>query len=435
MKIIYKGFKYLVILIAMLSFVSCTKKTNTIQESIDKLTSIETTEDTKKTEITANTTSNTTAKSSTTKEETTTAETTAITTAETTAETTAPTTAKQTTTVVETTTTTAPTTVKPTTKVVEPTETPTTTKTVVDNSDITSITPITSVPGYTDVKTTSYTGTLDPTVTKSELNQVNSKADTIIAAIITTSMSDYQKVKAIHDYLVNNVDYDYENLTNNTLPDYVYTPAGALIYESAVCQGYAEAFCVLAHKAGIYCRMATGTADGISHAWNIVKIGNYWYHVDATYDDPLMNGSVVTDGSNISYEYFLLSDSELASRGSHIVEDQDYACTSSAFSEIRRTLTINKYMIGSYIIVNNTDSAEYFITDFVKKGKYEFNIIFDYTGKSSTTVRTSFGQIISSAITAGFEGKEGYKGYSATYTTMDHEGVKYLVFHVSITLK
>ena len=60
--------------------------------------------------------------------------------------------------------------------------------------------------------------------------------------ILTPSMTEYEKVRAIHDYLVVHVDYDYDNLAADTLPDTAFTKEGALLLHSAVCEGYARAF-------------------------------------------------------------------------------------------------------------------------------------------------------------------------------------------------
>ena len=48
----------------------------------------------------------------------------------------------------------------------------------------------------------------------------------IIDETIDTSMSDYEKIKAIHDYIVVNTVYDQENLENNSIPDIDYTAKG-----------------------------------------------------------------------------------------------------------------------------------------------------------------------------------------------------------------
>ena len=132
-------------------------------------------------------------------------------------------------------------------------------------------------------------------------------ARSILSSIITNGMSDLDKIKAVHDYLVKNTTYyygyydraDYHNHLKNILSNKI-----------AVCQGYAVAFYVFMKELGIPCTLLTGTANNGSgmenHAWNAVKINGEWYFVDVTWDDPFINGSTsYPDGYNLSYEYLL----------------------------------------------------------------------------------------------------------------------------------
>ena len=138
------------------------------------------------------------------------------------------------------------------------------------------------------------------------------KARYIVANIIGPSMSDFDKEKALHDYIVNNTRYDYQNYLNDTIPDESFEEYGCLVLGVAVCEGYAEAMKLLCDLSGLECILVMGktinnyTDEG--HAWNIVKIDGEYYHVDVTNNDP-----VTPDNSNIlTYQYFNLSDSEMA---------------------------------------------------------------------------------------------------------------------------
>lgn len=160
--------------------------------------------------------------------------------------------------------------------------------------------------------------------TPAEVMTARQAADSIINSIITTGMSEYDKEKAIHDYLVNTVRY-----TQNLVGDKPYTMYGALVDRSAVCQGYAEAFDYLCELAGIDAMIATGMAyqggSGVRHAWNIVRIDGAYYHVDATWDDPTtQNGSDV-----LQYFYFNLTDADIAK--DHVLDGRTYpTCNSTA---------------------------------------------------------------------------------------------------------
>lgn len=105
--------------------------------------------------------------------------------------------------------------------------------------------------------------------------------------------SDYEKVKAIYDYMCENITYDYDNLEDDT---YLlkYSAYAALVNKTSVCEGYAVLFYRLAMEFGIDARVITGSSNGELHAWNIVKLGDKYYNLDATWDAP-----------RSEYEYFL----------------------------------------------------------------------------------------------------------------------------------
>ncbi|MGN1014485.1 MAG: transglutaminase domain-containing protein [Butyricicoccus sp.] len=97
---------------------------------------------------------------------------------------------------------------------------------------------------------------------------------------------DYTDICMVHDYLVDNVEYDSSH------PDTCYSAYGALVKNRAVCQGYAKAFQYLMDALDIPCILVSGTAsdsDGNleNHAWNYVQLSGAWYAVDVTWDDPV----------------------------------------------------------------------------------------------------------------------------------------------------
>lgn len=148
--------------------------------------------------------------------------------------------------------------------------------------------------------------TFDVTVSDSSLER---KADLVVGQIITKDMTEYDKAKAIHDWLVKNVEYDRSSPINEAS----YTADGVFDNHVAVCDGYAKAFLVLAERSGLEALRVTGTAVNGSgstenHAWNQVKIDGKWYNVDVTWDDPIVSADY---GDNMRYVYFLIPDSEL----------------------------------------------------------------------------------------------------------------------------
>ncbi len=111
--------------------------------------------------------------------------------------------------------------------------------------------------------------------------------------------SDYESVKAVHDYLINNYEYD-ENYKNYL--DYEGYRDGTM-----VCQGYCMAAFLLLSEMDIPVRIVTGASQDYqadsNHAWNVVKVDGQWYNMDVTWDDK--GGKRRPD-----YTFFLKSDAD-----------------------------------------------------------------------------------------------------------------------------
>lgn len=109
----------------------------------------------------------------------------------------------------------------------------------------------------------------------------------------------------IHDFIVQNVRYD------KLKKEYSHEIIGALGNGVAVCEGMAKAVKILCDELGIWCIIALSEANpakGIKyrHAWNVIKIGGQYYHVDATFDNTL------SKDDTIRYDYVNLSDMQIA---------------------------------------------------------------------------------------------------------------------------
>lgn len=132
------------------------------------------------------------------------------------------------------------------------------------------------------------------------INQLNQKVDSILKDNISSNMNNLEKVMAIHDYLVLNTEYAYND-------DSAFDVYGILIRGKGVCQGYALSVKLFLNKLGIDSMCVP--SDEMRHMWNIFNIDGEWYHMDCTWDDPLPDRKGI-----ISYEYFALSDDSI-SRG------------------------------------------------------------------------------------------------------------------------
>lgn len=126
------------------------------------------------------------------------------------------------------------------------------------------------------------------------INELNSRVD-------ISGMTDEEIVLAYHEYLTSTVAYAYAAYLQGSLGGaHEYDMYGALVNHSSVCQGYAETMFYLLKKAGLSCAIAS--SQNINHAWNIVKLNGKWYHIDATWDDPVWD----MPGRSL-HTYFLVS--------------------------------------------------------------------------------------------------------------------------------
>ena len=125
-----------------------------------------------------------------------------------------------------------------------------------------------------------------------------------IKTTVTDNMTEFEKEVAIHDELVKRINYyDYESIDN--IPNIKHTAYGALVQNEAVCDGYSKAFKLLLEEVGIENIIISGTTEGMAHAWNIVSIGEEYYHVDVTSD------KIENKNKYIIHTYFNLNDNEI----------------------------------------------------------------------------------------------------------------------------
>lgn len=135
-----------------------------------------------------------------------------------------------------------------------------------------------------------------------EIDKLNNLRGWIIEE--TKNLSTKEKIRYVHDYLVDTVSYD-----RTVSKDNIYNIYGALNNGVSVCEGYARAFKYILDGMEIPCIIAVGVGtnnagESEDHAWNYVRIAGRWYAVDVTWDDPIiLGGGEITD--DIRYKYFL----------------------------------------------------------------------------------------------------------------------------------
>lgn len=130
--------------------------------------------------------------------------------------------------------------------------------------------------------------------------------DNLYASLVTNDMTDYEKIKKIHDYIINNTAYDQKKERSPVdKTKYLYksnTAYGPLINGIALCGGYTDAMALFLEKMNIpNYRIASE-----NHIWNLVYINGEWKHLDLTWDDPVLLGS-----SLLTHKFFLINTNTL----------------------------------------------------------------------------------------------------------------------------
>jgi hypothetical protein len=149
----------------------------------------------------------------------------------------------------------------------------------------------------------------------------------IIDEIINPDMSDYEKELAIHNYIIKNTNYDMEYLRSGNVSPESYSAYGVLVLGTGVCEGYSEAMKLIMDRLNIECMIITGESKNQNHAWNIINIDGDYYHIDVTWDDP-----VIENGDQIlTYNYFNITDEEISK--DHYWNTSKYpACTAVKYN-------------------------------------------------------------------------------------------------------
>ena len=133
-----------------------------------------------------------------------------------------------------------------------------------------------------------------------KLNEIEKQTEEILK---NATGSNYQKIHYIHNWIIDNVEYDRTYEGSNIRDIY-----GTFIYKKVVCEGYAKAFKYLLDELNIPCIIISGEAQNTQgvrerHMWNYVQINDTWYAVDVTWDDPILINSD-TLSNELRYKYF-----------------------------------------------------------------------------------------------------------------------------------
>lgn len=137
---------------------------------------------------------------------------------------------------------------------------------------------------------------------QSEDPHIVSLAENLLAGVD----NDLEKVKIIHDFVAQQLSYDFNSYYDGSYMKKSYDAMTVLNGGVAVCAGYANLFAAIGRAAHL--RVAVVHGKGVTsrltgnHAWNEVFIDNEWKSVDVTWDDMDV----------LRYNYFLKSAEEFS---------------------------------------------------------------------------------------------------------------------------
>ena len=160
--------------------------------------------------------------------------------------------------------------------------------------------------------------TINRAYTQDEINEINNKVDKILSENVNNNMPPKEKIRAIHDYIIDHTEYDklkYENKNDDTYKS--NTAYGVLIEGYGTCNGYADAMEIFLDKMNII----NYKISNEEHIWNLVYLDGKWYHLDLTWDDPISDININRD------TYFLISTKTLEkiNDGTHTFDKNIYS--------------------------------------------------------------------------------------------------------------
>lgn len=138
------------------------------------------------------------------------------------------------------------------------------------------------------------------TYTEDQKLEIETKVNQLYEELISPNMTDEEKIRTIHDYIIENTVYDQNRseYIDTSNPFYVTTSStayGPLFTGEAVCGGYTDAMALFLDKMGL----PNYKIASDNHIWNFVYVDGAWKHLDLTWDDPV--------NSKMNYNFFLIS--------------------------------------------------------------------------------------------------------------------------------
>ena len=151
-----------------------------------------------------------------------------------------------------------------------------------------------------------------------EIDRINEKIEEIIEEKIKDETDERKIIEILHDYIIDNSSYDKERADYSNILYDSNKATGVLFEGFGVCSGYTDAMAIFLNRYNI----PNFELSSDNHVWNVVELDDKWYHLDLTWDDPIISNG----DSMISHDFFLVNTEELLSldKTDHIFEKKYY---------------------------------------------------------------------------------------------------------------
>lgn len=142
---------------------------------------------------------------------------------------------------------------------------------------------------------------IDKLYSETEISQINIEIDRIFKLIGINKNKDLlDNIKSIHDYLIQNIEYDEEYTDDKSLDTISNKANGALFNKKALCSGYTDTFALMLDRLNV----PNFKISNDEHVWNVIYNNGKWSHIDVTWDDDEVN-------KDNYYNFYMINTDEL----------------------------------------------------------------------------------------------------------------------------
>lgn len=158
-----------------------------------------------------------------------------------------------------------------------------------------------------------------------EIELIKAKVDQLATTLINPEATDIDNIKIIHDYIINNTIYDSDRSDKNIIAYKSNIAYGPLFQGYGICGGYTDTMELFLEKMGI----KSFKVSSQNHIWNAVYLNGNWYHLDLTWDDPVIKNA---NGPThiLEHDFFLIKTNELLS-----MEQTEHQFNQNVYTELK----------------------------------------------------------------------------------------------------